>query len=193
MATARQTKHATVEDLYKTPGKAELVGGELVLMPPTGGKPGFAAGEIFASLREYSRRTGHGQAIADNIGFVVQLPHRDSFSPDAAFWVGEAPSMKFYDGAPAFAVEVRSEGDYGTPAERAIAAKRADYFAAGTQVVWDVDLLSENVVRVYRRDDPDNPTVYGRGDHAEAEPPVPGWTMAVEDLFFRAPPESLSG
>ncbi len=185
MATARQTKRATVEDLHKTPDKAELVGGELVLMPPTGGKPGFAAGEIFASLREYARRTGHGQAIADNTGYVVQLPHRESLSPDAAFWVGEEPSMKFYAGAPAFAVEVRSEGDYGPPAERAIAAKRADYFSAGTQVVWDVDLLSEDVVRVYRCDDPDKPTVYGRGDQAEAEPAVPGWTMAVEDLFFR--------
>jgi len=184
MATARQPKRATVEELYKTPGKAELVDGELILMPPTGGKPGFAAGEVFASLRDYARHTEHGQAIADNIGFVVQLPHRDSFSPDAAFWVGEEPSMKFYDGAPAFAVEVRSEGDYGAPAERAMSAKRADYFAAGTQVVWDVDLLSDDVVRVYRRDDPDNPKVYGRGDHAEAEPAVPGWTMAVEDLFF---------
>ena len=29
-------------------------------------------------------------------------------------------------------------------------AKRADYFAAGTLVVWDVDLLSSDVVRVYR-------------------------------------------
>ena len=40
-------------------------------------------------------------------------------------------------------------------AEREIAAKRAEYFAAGTLVVWDVDLLSENVVRVYRANDPD--------------------------------------
>ncbi len=62
--------------------------------------------------------------------------------------------MKFFQGAPVFAVEVRSEGDYGPRAEREMAAKRADYFAAGTLVVWDVDLLSENVVRVYRANDP---------------------------------------
>jgi hypothetical protein len=33
---------ATVDDLYRAPehGKAELVNGELVLMPPTGGVPG---------------------------------------------------------------------------------------------------------------------------------------------------------
>ena len=51
---------------------------------------------------------------------------------------------------PLFAVEVRSENDYGPAAEREMAAKRADYFAAGTRVVWDVDLLGEDVVRVYR-------------------------------------------
>jgi len=49
--------------------------------------------------------------------------------------------MRFASGAPIFAVEVRSENDYGPAAERAMAAKRADYFACGTLVVWDVDLL----------------------------------------------------
>ena len=54
--------------------------------------------------------------------------------------------MKFLKGAPRFAAEVRSEGDYGPAAEQAIAEKRDDYFAAGTLVVWDVDLLSKDVV-----------------------------------------------
>jgi Uma2 family endonuclease len=91
--------------------------------------------------------------------------------------------MKFFEGTPLFAVEVRSEGDYGPKAEKDMAAKRADYFAAGTLVVWDVDLLSEDVVRVYRASDPDNPTIYRRGEIAEAEPAVPEWTMPVDDLF----------
>ncbi len=82
-----------------------------------------------------------------------------------------------------FAAEVRSEGDYGPIAEREIAAKRADYFAAGTLVVWDVDLLSGDVVRVYRAGEPDNPAIYHRGEQAEAEPAVPGWNMPVDDLF----------
>jgi len=42
--------------------------------------------------------------------------------------------------------EVRSEGDYGPTAEAAIAKKRADYFAAGTLVVWDVNLLSDEAI-----------------------------------------------
>jgi Uma2 family endonuclease len=64
-----------------------------------------------------------------------------------------------------------------------LATKRADYFAAGTLVVWDVDLLSEDVVRVYRVDSPMAPTIYRRGEQAEAEPALPGWRMAVDELF----------
>jgi Uma2 family endonuclease len=91
--------------------------------------------------------------------------------------------MGFFDGPPVFAVEVRSEGDYGRLAEQAIAEKRRDYFAAGTLVVWEVDLLADEVVRVYSASHPDRPTVYRRGQVAEAEPAVPGWTMRVDDLF----------
>ena len=176
---------AFIEDLYRVPGdgKAEIVNGELVLMSPTGGVPGRAGGEIYVSLRAYERRTKSGYAFPDNVGFLVALPHRRSFSPDAAFYVGELKGGQFLEGAPVFAAEVRSEGDYGPQAEREMAAKRADYFAAGTLVVWDVDVLQEKVVRVYRADDPLRPKVYGVGEAAEAEPAVPGWTMAVEDLL----------
>jgi Uma2 family endonuclease len=91
--------------------------------------------------------------------------------------------MRFFEGAPLFAVEVRSEGDYGPQAERAMAARRADSFAAGTEVVWDVGLLSEDVVRKYTAGQPTAPTIFRRGDLADAEPTVPGWRMAVDELF----------
>jgi Uma2 family endonuclease len=174
---------ATIEDLYKVDGKAELVNGEIILMSPTGILPNYAAGEIFSSLRAYSKRTNYGRVVTDNCAFVVNLPHRKSFSPDAAFFISAGSGMKFVDGAPPFAVEVRSEGDYGPRAEREMAKKRADYFAAGTLVVWDVDLLGADVVRVYRANDPETARIYRRGDIAEAEPAVPGWTMAVDELF----------
>ncbi len=151
-------------------------------MSPTGGIPGHAGGEIYASLRDYARRTRSGHAIPDNVGFRVGLPHREFFSPDAAFYTGEL-SMKYLEGAPVFAAEVRSEGDYGPNAEQSMADKRRDYFAAGTLVVWDVDLLSEDVVRVYRANDLERPTIYRHGETAEAEPAVPGWSIQVDNLF----------
>ena len=176
---------ATIEDLYHVAenGKAEIVDGELVLMSPTGDLPGSAALEIVVSLREYARRTKTGRAYGDNIGFVVNLPNRRSFSPDAAFYIGPRTGGKFLEGAPIFAVEVRSEGDYGRKAEEKMARKRANYFAAGTLVVWDVDVLKDEFISSYSSDDPDNPTVFRRGEQANAEPAVPGWSMPVDDLF----------
>ena len=175
---------ATIHDLYRVPenAKAELVNGELVLMSPTGGLPGAAGGAIFASLRAYQLAQGGGRAYPDNVGFLVNLPHRQSFSPDAAFHRNTEASMRFVEGAPVFAVEVRSEGDYGTAAEAALAQKREDCFASGTLVVWDVDLLGPDVVRVHRADG-SAPSIYRRGETAEAEPALPGWRMRVDELF----------
>ena len=121
--------------------------------------------------------------MTDNAAFRVDLPHRESLSPDAAFHTGPIHGMKFFDQAPVFAAEVRSENDYGPQAEEKIRAKIRDYFDAGTRVVWEVDLLGEEVVKVYRDGDLDRPTVYRSGEVAEAEPAVPGWPMAVDELL----------
>ena len=176
---------ATIEDLYHVPenGKAEIIEGELVLKPPSGLWHNRAAGSIYLSLRQYELHASEGCAIGDNAGFIVNLPNRRSFSPDAAWYVGPPTGMRFLEGAPLFAVEVRSQEDYGPRAERAIAQKRKDYFMAGTLVFWDVDLRSEDVVKVYRAEMPDEPQIYRRGELAEAEPALPGWTMPVDDLF----------
>lgn len=169
--------------LAQEEGKAEIINGEIVKMSPTGFLPGYAADEIYASLREYAKQSQSGYAVGDNKGFLVDLPNRKSFSPDASFYKGKPTGMKFLEGAPVFAAEVRSENDYGRVAEEAIASKRADYFAAGTLVVWDVDLLSSDVVRAYQNSDPEVAIVFRRGDMASAELALPGWSMPVDDLF----------
>lgn len=176
---------ATVDDLYRVPehGKAELVDGELVLMSPTGGVPGRAAGKIYISLNDYERRVRGGYAFPDNVGFIVDLPHRRSFSPDAAFFKGQLRGGLFLEGAPVFAAEVRSSEDYGPAAELKMARKRADYFSAGTLVVWDVAVLREKVVRVYRATDPMNATLYRSDEVAEAEPALPDWTLSVNEIL----------
>jgi Uma2 family endonuclease len=176
---------ATIDDLFKLPdnGKAEIVNGEILLMSPTGDLPNSAAGAIYASLREFARATGRGRAYTDNIGYKVNLPDRDSFSPDASYYIGPRTGGKFLLGTPVFAVEVRSGNDYGDKAEEQIAKKRADYFKAGTGIVWDVDVLKDEVIRSYRANDPDNPTIFCRGEIANAEPAVPGWSIPVDELF----------
>ena len=90
--------------------------------------------------------------------------------------------MRFTDGFPNFAVEVRSETDYGPAKDREYADKRRDYIFAGTLAVWDVDPLAQTVT-LYRAADPDTAVIFRPGDTADAEPAVPGWWMVVADLF----------
>jgi Uma2 family endonuclease len=152
----------------------------------TGIRPSEVASNIYVSLRAYVKQTGRGRAFNDNLGYAVpELPSgRESLSPDASYYNGPLPAnlMRFIEGPPTFGAEVRSENDYGDAAEADMATKRDDYFAAGTEVVWDVDPIAETVT-VYRRSSPAQPTVYRRGDIAEAEPAVPGWRIAVDEVF----------
>lgn len=175
---------ATLDDLYHVEGKAELVNGEIVQMPPTGIEPSRIGFRITAALMQYEEETGRGFAVPDNAAFVVKLPHRQSFSPDAAYTFAPMPTnpMRFQEGAPTFAVEVRSEGDYGATAERVMAAKRRDYFDAGTRVVWDVDPVGHTVAK-YAGDAETPAVTFGMGETAEAEPALPGWRMAVDAIF----------
>ena len=92
-------------------------------------------GIIYASLLQHERLQGPGYAFPDNVGFIVNVPHRESFSPAAAWYTGQLQGGDFLDGAPIFAVEVRSKNDYGPAAEEAIKEKRTDYFTCGTLVV----------------------------------------------------------
>jgi Uma2 family endonuclease len=170
----------------KVKGKAELIGGRIVQFMPVGYGPNRIAGRIFTSLDDYTEARRAGNAFTDSIGFAVpELPSgRESFSPDASYYDGPLPAnvMDFIPGPPTFAAEVRSKNGYGPSAEAQIAAKRADYFQAGTQVVWDVDPQAE-VVRLYRADDPDRPVIFRKGELADAEPALPGWRMAVDQIF----------
>jgi Uma2 family endonuclease len=185
MASVFAPSRATLQDLARVSGKAELIAGRVVSLMPTGHRPNLIAGRIFRRLADYVDQLGRGVAYTDNMGFAVpQLStERESFSPDAAYYSGPLPAepMRFVEGAPDFAVEVRSERDYGSAAEVALAAKRAEYFEAGTIVVWDVDPLA-GVVRRWCRNDSE-PVVFRAGQQADAEPAVPGWRLPIDWLM----------
>jgi Uma2 family endonuclease len=186
--TPATTPPATLDDLAKVDGKAELINGRIVHFMPSGYFPCRVARKITRSLEDYALRTGVGEAFGDNLGYAVvslfPANTRGSFSPDASYYNGPFPlnRMKFIEGAPTFAVEVRSENDYGPAMDQEYEDKRKDYFFAGTQVVWDVDPKTETVT-VYKLSDPTTPAVFRRGDSADAEPAVPGWRLKVDDIF----------
>jgi Uma2 family endonuclease len=183
MSTERR---ATLEDLYGVEGKAELIGGRIVRFMGTGRRPSLIAGRIYRRLWDHAENSGRGEVHFD--GMIFGVPElssgRESFMPDISYYFGPFPAneMRWIDGPPTFAVEVRSENDYGNAAEAEMAAKRLDYFEAGTLVVWDVDAEAELIYK-YQIKDPTQPTIFARGQFADADPAVPGWQIAVDDVF----------
>jgi Uma2 family endonuclease len=178
---------ASLTDLYREEGKAELIGGRIVRFMASGLAPSKVAFRIAMSLEKYARETGRGEAFPDGLGYAMHPPltsGRQSFSPDASYYLGPLPKnlMRFIEGAPTLAVEVRSEDDYGDAAEEEQAAKRSDYFEAGTLVVWDVDPAARTIA-LYRPESPAQPERFGPGETAHAEPAVPGWRLSVDELF----------
>ncbi len=186
MATST-ARDPLVEELMATEGKAEIVDGRIECFPPHGALPARAIGCIVLSLMAHEKQAGGGYPLGSTAAFLCDLPNRGSFCPDVSFYTGpdEETLLGPLPEPPVFAVEVRSKNDYGPRAERAIHAKIGDYFAAGTLVVWDVDLLGEEVIAKYSAPNTFTPQIFKRGEIADAAPAVPGWTMPVDALFGR--------
>src|SRR3954447_24056016 len=62
---------ATLDDLYRVEGKAELIGGGIVPIMPTGRLPNLVAVRILRSLAAHVDVLGRGEAFTDNMGFAV--------------------------------------------------------------------------------------------------------------------------
>lgn len=162
-------------ELMRTEGRAEIVNGAIRQFDFYTFRVSRAQGEIFVSLHNFLE--GKRPCVAtSSIALLVDLPNRGSFSPPVCVFDLPSAGMKFPVSAPLFAVEIET-------GEEDLKAKRLDYFAAGTLVVWDVDLENEEVVRFYSAQNPTTPQIFRRGETANAEPALPGWTFEVNRLF----------
>jgi Uma2 family endonuclease len=184
----RTSREATFDDLCHVEGRAEIVNGRIVMLDADGFAHARAAMYIVGCLQQFEKRTRSGYAMNELAKYRVFLPHRQSLCPDGSFYVGPPEGDKSPNG-PLFAVEVRSPGDYGMGAERSIAWKRAEYFAANTQIVWDVDLFEKRCIRSFRKDAPDTPEIFKEGEAAHAEPALPGWRLSVDEVLEEAFPK----
>src|SRR5690348_5308282 len=111
MSNADQPR-ATLADLYRTRDKAELIRGKIVHIQPLGHLPSTVAGQIVYSPYDYAAVTGKGEVFTGKLAYAIpELPSgRESFSPDASYYDGPPPvnPMRFIEGPPTLAVEVRS-------------------------------------------------------------------------------------
>ena len=185
MAPTVQTR-ATLDDLIRVEGKAELIGGRIVPIMPTGHTPNQVTGFIYRQPRwttpGRTRRGGRAPtASASPSPNCLRAASRSRPTPPTT--TARCRPIACGSSRRPDARRRGAQRERLRPGGRAAkAAKRADYFAAGTRVVWDVDPVAE-LIHVYRADTPEPHATYARGQVAEAEPAVPGWRPAVDSLF----------
>jgi Uma2 family endonuclease len=161
-------------------GRCELVRGELRMMSPAGSRHGAVAIRIATLVANHVDAHGLGQVFAAETGCILARDPDTVRAPDVSFVgrerLGGGLPAGYFPGPPDLVVEVLSPDD--RPA--AVAAKTADWLAAGTRLVWNVDPADRSLV-AHAADG-----TVGRSMPSATVPAgdvVPGFTLALERVF----------
>ncbi len=155
--------------------------GELILMPPAGGRTSNRNLKIAAQLEIWAERDGTGEAFDSSGGFT--LPNGALRAPDAA-WVERArleqlpdeQQEKFLPLCPAFVIELRSPSD----ALAAVESKMDEYIDNGARLGLLIDPI-ERRVHVYR---PSREVeILERPAAVAGDPELPGFVLRLSRIW----------
>lgn len=175
----------TVQDVIDIHARSkrlfELVDGTLI-EKPMGYKESLIAIAIASWLRAFvmPRNLGlvSGEAGMMNLfASLVRMPDV-AFTAWSRFPGGKVPEKPVPRLAPDLAVEVLSPSNTRREMER----KRSEYFQAGAQLVWIVD-LDLRTVDVYTPASPDVPVTLAQHEKLTGGEVLPGFELLLVDLF----------
>ncbi|MDQ3693599.1 MAG: Uma2 family endonuclease [Chloroflexota bacterium] len=183
---ATTTRPISLADLERDggpDGRWEIIAGELIEMPPAGGKHGRIWGAIYAHLWNFVVPNRRGYVYGADTGFVLVVDPLTLRAPDVGFIRAERLPADFDDGgflrvAPDIVVEVLSPSDRLAPALSKVAA----WLEAGAAVVWLVDPAAETVTVFGPEASPRGLTIEQTLDGGDI---LPGFTFPVRDIFAR--------
>ena len=164
----------------------ELYNGWLVWQEMTNIRERTILGTIQDMLSLSACQANFGQALPDQA--ECKLDDKNVIKPDACLisWrhlredaQPDGPNERILlMKCPELVIESRSPSNR----RRQEALKRQQYFANGTEVIWDVDEENE-VIYVYRAENPQKPVRYGVADEIDCLPFLPNWRRRVADTF----------
>jgi len=177
-------KLMTADDLLDLPDdgmRHELVRGELRTMAPPMYPHGKSTDKFGRSLENYVEDHRLGEVKRSEIGYRLTTDPDTVRAPDVAFVSREhlaalGDIVGYFPGAPDLVVEVISPNDRYTEVDE----KVAEWLEHGARLVFVVN-PRRRVVVVHRPGE--RPQTLGVDDVLDGEDVVPGWTLAVRDLF----------
>jgi Uma2 family endonuclease len=155
--------------------------GDLIIMPPTGGKTGIRNSKLNAQLVVWTEANRSG--VVFDSSTIFKLPNGAQRSPDLA-WVRnerwqaltEEQQEKFPPVCPDFVAELRSRTD----SLKRLQAKMQEYIDNGAQLGWLIDPI-ERKIHIYHPGAAveilDNP------QSVSGEPVLSGFTLDVQSLW----------
>jgi Uma2 family endonuclease len=181
MATDQQLMTAyELSCLPRGRARHELVRGELRTMPLATFPEAVPATEIMSSLWRFIDDY-RAEKVVTRVGFQLETDPDTVRAPDVAYISGErlraaGDVTGYFPGAPDLAVEVISPTDrYGDVADTV-----DDWLVHGTRLVFVVNPRWQTIT-VHRPGRPIRALTVD--DTLDGEDVVPGWTLAVRDLF----------
>ena len=157
----------------------ELVRGRMVRMNPPNPDHGEVSLTIGSAVRAHVRRHRLGRVFVES-GFTLELNPDTVRGPDVSFVRSDHPSIGsrtgFMRGAPTLAVEVKSPDD----TRSALAAKAAEYLAAGTELVWIVNPETETVTVLAPSQPPQD---LHMGETLDGGTTLPGFSLPLSEVF----------
>jgi Uma2 family endonuclease len=122
-----------------------------------------------------------GEVLGGEAGFRIRRNPDSTVGIDVAYISAELaastpPMARLVDGPPVLAVEILSPRDE----YEQVTEKVKEYLDAGVALVWVVD-PAFRTVQVYRREA--SPELFNDQQYLSAEPHLPGFRVAVADIF----------
>ncbi len=182
--TTTATTGMTAEEFLRGEERhhSELIDGEVVVEEPNIRHQRIGS-FLWRRLQEWAESdVGSGEAFTP---INVRLATRQVYGPDVS-WVADPSRLELWgsDGPVDLAVEVRSPSTWRFD----VGTKKRVYEERGLAELWLVDTEAD-VVLVFRRSAPDVAVFDVELELAEGDelttPLLPGFTLAVEDLFDR--------
>lgn len=160
----------------------ELVRGELLRMPASSFDHSGIGLNLGSLLLQYVRANKLGKVVGADGGFILSRDPDTVRVPDAAFVSAsrlpdQSEWQRFLVVVPDLVAEVVSPSDRASE----IANKVLEYLDAGVRLVWVLHPVGRHVT-VYSADG--NARVLREGDVLDGEDVVPGFQVAVADVFM---------
>jgi Uma2 family endonuclease len=168
-------------DLPSGPIDYELDNGRLVFITvPPGDIHGSAQLKIGTQLMIQGELKGHGKARTE-VGVILWRGPDRVVTPDVLFIANKSLPLRtspqgYLETIPELVVEIRSKNDSLKYVQR----KVQHYLKAGVEVVWVADPSAMTVTTYTTAGEP---VVYGENDTLQLPGLIPGFSMAVADVF----------